>query len=107
MKIQLDWVEDLPIEKQREFFCYLQAMCNRAQAGFAQYGGPKRRRKYWTRIKLEMEKFEKTRNMEQLLNIAVYTWLQSECPEGGPIHFDNTVKSATRFKVRDGIPRPR
>lgn len=79
-----------------EWKCFLQLMTNRKQVGGLRYGPPAKKQKYLSRMKKELAAYEKTGNMEQLLNIAVYCFLESEAPENRKFHFDNTVDSVTR-----------
>lgn len=98
---------------------FLQAMTNRYCQGACRYGKPDRRQEYARRLFLELETYigifnvftntskkldawwkknkrDKSGNFEQLLNIAVYCFLESEAPQHPRFHFDNGVESVTR-----------
>jgi hypothetical protein len=75
---------------------FLQMLTNRYVVGDFRYGKPKRKKKYLSRLRREVEAYGDTGNMEHLLNAAVYCWLESEAPENDKFHFDNTVDSVTR-----------
>ena len=80
-----------------EFKAFLQQVVNRKCVGALRYGDkPNRRKQYMSRLKKELEVYKKTGNFEQLLNIAVYAFLESAAPENRKFHFDATVESATR-----------
>ena len=78
------------------FGLFVQRMANRIQVGEIRYGSPKRRQRYMSRMMVEMEAYKKSGNMEHLLNIANYCWLEAEAPENKKFHFDAKVNSATR-----------
>jgi hypothetical protein len=80
----------------RPFFTFLQLTANRIAVGHLRYGPPNRRKKYMTRLKLELEAYENTGNMEHLLNISNYAFLESEAPQNHKFHFDPNVDSVTR-----------
>lgn len=82
----------------RSFAKFVQLMANRLIQGAYRYGDPQRRQRYMSRLKLEVETYERTGNAESLTNIANYAWLENEAPENDKYHFDNTVESATRKK---------
>jgi len=82
----------------KEFF---QKQGNRLQAGHLQYGIPSASKKYMTRLQKEFTAYKRTGNMEHLLNIANYAWLESIAPEHKKFHFDNTADSVTRPIVKD------
>lgn len=96
---------------------FLQAMTNRYCQGACRYGKSSTSQKYAKRLFLELEtylgmynvftgvytQFDKrwkksntSGNFEQLLNIAVYCFLESETPQHPRFHFDNKVESVTR-----------
>lgn len=85
-----------PSAEHRAFVNFLQMMSNRKQVGFLRYGSINQRQLYLTRMKRELVAYKKTGNMEQLLNIATYCFLESIAPEHPDFHFDATVESVTR-----------
>lgn len=82
----------------RCFFHFLQAMANRRAIGALRYGRTQRRQKYLSRMRKELDAYARDGNMEQLLNIAVYAFLESEAPENLRFHWDATADSVTRQK---------
>jgi hypothetical protein len=91
--------DSLPLDEMtvRAFFCFLQAMANRRAQGAARYGDrPNKKQCYMSRMRKELDAYSRDGNMEQLLNIAVYCFLESEAPENRRFHFDATVASVTR-----------
>lgn len=92
----LDPRNAIQLREVSSFAKFLQMMSNRRAVGGERYGPIKVSAGYLTRLKKELKAYEKTGNMEQLLNIAVYAFLESYAPENPKFHFDNTVKSVTR-----------
>ena len=81
------------------FFHFLQQMADRRTVGSTRYekgGQPIRRQRYLSRLKKEVEAYEINGNHEQLLNIAVYAFLESYAPENRKYHFNPEVDSVTR-----------
>ena len=90
----------LPSSEMTLFKRFLQEMTNRRGVGYLRYGPNRHSKGYMTRMKTELEHYKRTGNHEQLLNIAVYAFLESHCPENEKYHFDNTVASVTRKPKR-------
>lgn len=67
--------------------------------GHVRYGAPDRRKKYMTRLFLELKAYKKTGNVEQLYNIANYCILESIAPENKKFHFYALADSVTRGKI--------
>ena len=86
----------LPSRETVEFNFFLQLMTNRLAVGHLRYGRAQRSQHYLTRLKKELKTYIKEGNMEQLINIANYCFLESIAPENGKFHFDPYRKSATR-----------
>lgn len=81
---------------------FLQEVVDALAVGALRYekmGLPCSRKRYMTRMRLELEHYEKTGNRMQLINLFAYTFLESYAPENKRFHFDNTVDSVTREKV--------
>ena len=89
-------MRDEPLIIEWSWRCFLRLLSNRKYVGGLRYGPPRKKQKYLTRMKKELKAYEVSGNMEQLLNIAVYCFLESEAPENKKFHFDNTVDSVTR-----------
>ena len=89
---------NVPVSEMSAFKQFLQQMTNRRGVGFLRYGPIKHRQGYMSRMKKELEAYKHTGNREQLLNIAVYAFLESYAPENEKHHFDATVDSITRKK---------
>ncbi len=96
--VSLRYVDSLavPPSEHSAFVSFLQRMMNRRQVGYTRYGATQKRQQYLTRMKKELVAYEQTGNMEQLLNIANYCFLESFAPENKKFHFDNSVESVTR-----------
>ncbi len=88
--------DPLDNDTTRRLRSFMQAMIYRIIQGHYRYGEPNKRKKYLTRLKMELEAYEKEGNAEHLINVANYCFLELEAPENRKIHFDNTVKSVTR-----------
>ena len=79
-----------------DFKIFLQYLVYRKYVGGLRYGPINKKQKYLSRLKKELAQYNKTGNFEQLLNIAVYCFLESEAPENKKFHYDPTVGSVTR-----------
>ncbi len=94
------WTSDrLKLDKEvtEKFIGFLQMMANRRGFGAARYGDrPLASQKYMTRLEKEFKAYKKEGNMEQLLNIGVYAFLESFAPENKRFHFDPYRESVTR-----------
>lgn len=96
------WLSDKALHDVREkkrFFDFTQKMASRISMGHLRYGQPMKELKMLTRLRMELKAYRKTGNMEHLINIANYAWLESEVPENPKFHFDPTAESATRAKM--------
>ena len=90
----------LDLEVTQEFTVFLQAVVNRRCVGALRYGDkPQARQKYLTRLRKELQVYRQSGNFEQLLNIAVYCFLESAAPENKKFHFDPAAASATREEM--------
>lgn len=78
---------------------FLQKVANRISMGHYRYGNPNVDKQYMRKLGMEFQAYKKTGNYEQLLNIAVYAWLESVAPQNKKFHFDATVDSVTRGKM--------
>jgi hypothetical protein len=96
--VKLNYAEYLavPVEEHREFVAFLQKMMNRRQVGHLRYGVIKKRQRYIHRLQKELAKYIETGNMENLLNIANYAFLESYCKEHPTFHSDSAAESASR-----------
>lgn len=79
-----------------DFQFFLQMMTNRAFVGSLRYGPINRNKKYLDHLRKEMRYYTTIGNAEQLLNVAVYAFLEWHAPQHKKFHFDNTEKSVTR-----------
>lgn len=77
----------------------MQRQANRIDVGHLRYGVPERRKRYMTRLKLEVKAYIKTGNIEHLFNAANYCALESMTPEHKNFHENIYVDSVTRGKV--------
>ena len=99
MTIELKVPDSIHLDTRttREFVAFLQAVVNRRCVGALRYGDrPTSRQRYMSRLSRELRAYRKDGNFEQLLNIAVYAFLESCAPENRKLHFDPTVDSVTR-----------
>lgn len=102
MTIELQIPDSVPLNPRvtREFRAFLQAVVNRRCVGALRYGDhPVKRQKYMTRLSKELRAYRKDGNAEQLMNIAVYAFLESAAPENKKLHWDATVDSVTRAEM--------
>jgi hypothetical protein len=90
--------ENLNLSKDHETIvkAFMQLMLNRLAVGSFRYGPANRNQKYLTRLKKELQVYEKLGNAEQLLNIANYCILEWIAPEHPKHYWDSNAKSATR-----------
>ena len=86
----------VPKSEMASFYMFLQHMTNRRAQGYARYGKIQRRQRYLSRMRKEVEAYAKSGNHEQLLNVAVYAFLESYAPENQAYHFNPNVDSVTR-----------
>ncbi len=93
------WTSDklkLDPEAVKKLIGFLQMQANRYGFGNARYGEPRASKKYLTKLKKELKAYQREGNMEQLLNIGVYAFLESLAPENKKFHFDPYRESVTR-----------
>jgi len=95
MNISIFWSDKLAVPS-KNFARFLQMLANRYMAGHLRYGPPDKKKKYLTRLKLELKEYERKGNAENLKNVAVYCALELECPEHKNHHDDSTIDSVTR-----------
>ena len=114
MKIELDIPDSLADKLNASSLAYferfLQWMVNRRVVGALRYegpGGPDRRNQYMRRLSLELRKYRKSGNFEQLLNIANYAFLESSAPQHPHFHFDPESASATRGMIEASVEESR
>jgi hypothetical protein len=93
--------ESIPLDIQTicNYRAFLQACLNRRCVGALRYGGITKKQRYATRLKLEIKAYERTGNIEHLLNCSVYCFLESEAPQNKKAHWNALVKSVTRGRV--------
>lgn len=93
----------VPVDEHQAFVRYLQQLMNRRQLGYLRYGRTRSTQRYMSRLKKELDAYERDGNMEQLLNIATYSFLESFAPENSKFHFDATTDSVTRKEMGGNI----
>jgi hypothetical protein len=86
----------VPKPEMAAFYLFLRQMTNRRAQGYARYGVVNRQKRYLSRMRKEVEAYAKSGNHEQLLNVAVYAFLESYAPENRKYHFDPNAESVTR-----------
>jgi hypothetical protein len=77
---------------------FVQRQANRLAVGHLRYGPAHRRKKYMSRLQIELDAYKESGNREHLINIANYAILESFAPEHPQAHFDNMAASATRHR---------
>lgn len=106
MNLNLSIPDSIPLHDQTtaDFRGFLQAIVNRRCVGAMRYGDEARSKKrYMTRISKEMRAYRASGNFENLLNIAMYCFLESQAPENKKFHFDPYAVSATRGSMGGNI----
>lgn len=106
MEIILKVPDSIPLDDRTtiDFVAFLQAVVNRRCVGALRYGDrPDKLQRYMRRMTLELRRYRETGNFEQLLNIAVYCFLESQAPQNGKFHFDPSAASATREAMGGNI----
>lgn len=98
MKVEF-WWSDRVKRNPNSFKLFVQRMANRLLVGEIRYGSPKKEQHYMTRLIMETKAYKRTGNMEHLVNIANYCWLESEAPENKKFHYDDKVDSVTRREM--------
>lgn len=98
MPITIKWSARMPAVRSNQISLFFQRMANRITVGEWRYDAPNARKRYLSRMKAELDKYEETGNTEHLINIANYAFLESVCPEHPQAHFNNKVGSATRHR---------
>jgi hypothetical protein len=97
--VEIFWSKKLKLPNEKHAQEFFQQCANRLMQGFCRYGGPDKRQRYWTRLKLEVKEYQKTGNSEHLMNIANYASLEDYAPEHPKHHYDQFVDSVTRRKI--------
>ena len=98
MNLPIYWSGNKWPDKAIAFGVFAQSMANRLLFGAYRYdkGKPSRGAKYFTRLKAEIDAYEKTGNREHLINAANYCFLENEAPEHPDSHFEHPNISVTR-----------
>lgn len=97
--INVFWPKNSKVVGEASFTRFLNALSARIAVGQHRYCPPAPEKRYMRRIGLEFAAYRRTGNMEHLINIANYCWLESEAPEHPEFHNDSTAGSVTRGKV--------
>lgn len=100
--MEIFWTAKIKMPNESAFKDFLNGMSKRIIQGHCRYGAPKKEKKYMTRLKLEVSAYSKSGNAEHLYNIANYCHLEMYAPEHKRFHFDSTVGSATRGRIKGG-----
>jgi hypothetical protein len=93
----------IPEAEMHHFRLFLQRMANRRAQGSARYGRISKSQRYMSRLITEAQVYKKSGNQEQLLNIAVYCFLESYAPENKKAFFDPAAESVTRKRYGAGV----
>jgi hypothetical protein len=97
--MEIYWPSKIKLPNEDSFREFVNKMSKRLAVGQCRYGVPDRRKKYRTRLSLELRAYNKTGNAEHLVNIANYATLESFAPEHPKFHWNVNVDSATRGRV--------
>lgn len=92
--------DKLGVDHVKEFQAFIQKMASRRDQGFCRYGPADASQHYLSRLRDEIKAYGKTGNCEQLLNIAVYAFLESVAPQHDNFHHDPTAASVNRRRKR-------
>jgi hypothetical protein len=106
MIITLHIPDSIPLDTAttKAFTSFLQCVVNRRCVGALCYGDrPRKEQRYMTRLRRELDAYKRKGNYEQLLNIAVYAFLESHAPENAKFHWDDKAESVTRKKLGGNI----
>ena len=106
MTIELRVPESVPLDPRIlvEFRAFLQAVVNRRCVGALRYGDrPRTSQRYMSRLSRELRAYRRDGNAEQLMNIAVYAFLESAAPENKKLHWNATADSITRKEFGGAI----
>jgi hypothetical protein len=99
MEIRTQWTDKArATDKALAFGLWIQRMANRLIVGAFRYdkGRPMRKARYLTRLKAEVAAYDRTGNIEHLINAANYCFLESAAPEHQRSHFAHASRSVTR-----------
>lgn len=98
MQVTLNLPTELPFDEmtRRCFRCFMQCQIDRLVVGEHRFGTPDKRKRYLDRIHKELKAYKLSGNMEHLLNLANYAFLESEAPQNRNFHFDPLIDSVTR-----------
>ena len=97
--MEIWWTTRFSLPNKKAFQEFVTAMAKRLAVGHCQYGPPDQRKKYLTRLTLELKAYKKTGNAEHLINIANYAHLEAFAPEHKKFHYNNEVDSVTRGTI--------
>lgn len=86
----------LKLRRESQFKNFLQQVLNRYTVGSIRYGEPDKSQCYLARLEKEIKSYKRVGNREQLINVAVYAFLEFIEPENILAHFDSTSRSVTR-----------
>ena len=99
-EFRIKWTKaELFLNQGLSFAVFAQRMANRLICGACRYGKrkPRSSARYLTRLKAELEAYERTGNTEHLVNTANYCMLETEWPEReGGNHWKEESISVTR-----------
>lgn len=97
--IPVYWSDRMKLPNRESYARFLNMMSKRIHQGHARYGPPNVNKQYLKRLQVEIQAYSRTGNMEHLVNVANYCWLESMAPQNPKFHMDSTVGSVTRGKV--------
>ena len=106
MILEIRIPDSIPLDPRTaiELRAFLQGVVNRRCVGDLRYGDrPKAKQRYMSRLGRELRAYRRDGNAEQLMNIAVYAFLESAAPENKKLHWDPTADSVTRSEFGQAI----
>lgn len=101
MKLEI-WVSDkIGCDRLKEFERFLQDMASCRDQGYCRYGKVNRNKEYMDRLSDELRAYRKRSggNRAQLLNLAVYAFLESIEPQHKGFHYDPEAKTVNRKRM--------
>lgn len=88
--------------KHLRFASFVQFMSNRLFVGGLRYGPASKTQRYHERAQAELKAYRRTHNLEHLINMANYAFLEHEAPAFNDAHHAADSPSATRDKFGTG-----
>lgn len=94
--VEIKWPKNIPFSYKETFKQFLTQMCSRVIVGELRYGKPHVLKDYFSKLQTEGRAYKRTGNIEHLINIANYAYLEANWPSHPNTHLNTTAKSAYR-----------